>query len=214
MIQNKHSRSKDYDEFSKLYRPSHADFTYQKKYGIRDASGGGRQVTNKGFDFDSVQGESLFYKVLEEMGVKTQITDNDLTVIGTQNIKAIEIDMGGMPDAVQTLAVIACFAEGVTRITNIEHLAYKESNRIEDTAIELRKTGIQVETGKDYMLIYGGQPQAAEINTHEDHRMAMSMALLGIKTQGIKIVAPQVVEKSFPDYWEYLSRIGVESESL
>jgi 3-phosphoshikimate 1-carboxyvinyltransferase len=174
----------------------------------------GGQITINGFDFDSVQGESQFYKVLEKMGVKALIREHDLTIIANQQLNAIEIDMSEMPDAVQTLAVIACFASGSTRITNIKHLAYKESNRIEDTAHELRKTGIKVETGEDYMLIHGGNPLGAEISTHEDHRMAMSMALLGIKTPGIKIIDPQVVEKSFPDYWEYLSKVGIESRCL
>lgn len=176
----------------------------------------GGKVTIKGFDFDSVQGESRFYQVLTLMGVKVEKNelDNDLTVIGTDQLKAIEVDMGVMPDAVQTLAVIACFAKGTTKITNIANLAYKESNRIEDTATELRKAGINVDTGIDYLIIHGGKPKAAEISTHQDHRMAMSMALLGIKTVGIKIIEAEVVEKSFPDYWEKLSQIGVSSQLL
>ena len=171
----------------------------------------GQSITIRSFDFASVQGESGFYQVLEKMGAKVEVTETDLTISASEQLQGIDIDMGGMPDAVQTLAVVACFAQGQTKITNIAHLAYKESNRIEDTATELRKAGIKVETGSDYMIIQGGSPTATEINTHQDHRMAMSMALLGIKTNGIKIINAEVVEKSFPDYWRCLSSIGLQS---
>ena len=174
----------------------------------------GGTVTIKNFDLNSVQGEAKFYQVLQTMGVKVEINGADLTIVGGGHLTAIEVDMGGMPDAVQTLAAVACYAEGTTKITNIAHLAYKESNRIEDTANEIRKTGIEVESGKDFLIIDGGKLSPAEINTHEDHRMAMSMALLGIKTAGIKILDAEVVEKSFPDYWDYLAKIGLNSQSF
>ncbi len=116
-----------------------------------------------------------------------------------------------MPDVVQTLAVMACFAKGKTQIKNIAHLAYKESNRIKDTATELLKAGIKVEYGDDYLMIEGGKPAAANIQTYDDHRMAMSMALLGAKTKGIKINHPEVVNKSFPNYWKLMSECGLGS---
>lgn len=169
------------------------------------------EITIEGFDFDSVQGESKFYLVLESMGVDIKSNNDELTICGTGELNGVTVDMGDMPDAVQTLAAVACFAKGETRINNIAHLAYKESNRIEDTANEIRKTGIQVETGSDYLVIHGGQPHAAEINTHEDHRMAMSMALLGINTQGIKVLNAEVVEKSFPTYWDCLAQVGINN---
>jgi len=177
------------------------------------AIAGGR-VTIEGFDFDSVQGESEFSQVLEAMGAKVERNNNQLTIVSNAELNAIEVDMGNMPDAVQTLAVVACFAKGTTRITNIAHLAYKESNRIEDTATELRKVGIKVKSGIDFLEIVGGKTEAAVINTHDDHRMAMSMALLGIRTSGIKILDAQVVEKSFPEYWGYLTQIGLKSKAI
>ncbi|MET1253638.1 3-phosphoshikimate 1-carboxyvinyltransferase [Aliikangiella maris] len=177
------------------------------------AISGGR-VTIADFDFDSVQGEARFYQVLEQMGVTVTRLGNDLLISGPQQLKGIEVDMGDMPDAVQTLAAVACYTDGVTKITNIAHLAYKESNRIEDTAHELRKAGVRVDSGKDYLTIYGGSPHAATFETHEDHRMAMSLALLGIKTPGIQINNAQVVEKSFPEYWQYLTAIGIDVNTL
>jgi 3-phosphoshikimate 1-carboxyvinyltransferase len=171
----------------------------------------GGHLTIREFDFDSVQGEVDFYKVLEKMGVKFERAGNDLVISSTGRLSAVEVDMGEMPDVVQTLAVVACYATGKTRITNIEHLAYKESNRIIDTANEIAKTGIVVNYGKDFIEVEGGKPKAATINTYEDHRMAMSMALLGSKTAGVKILDADVVTKSFPDYWRLMSQVGLES---
>lgn len=171
----------------------------------------GGQVRVEHFDFDSVQGESEFFRVLELMGAQVARHDNDLILKASGDIHGIEVDMGAMPDAVQTLAAVACYAKGKTRITNIGHLAYKESNRILDTASEIRKTGIRVETGADFMVIEGGQPKAAVIETHDDHRMAMSLALLGIRVEGMEIQNAEVVAKSFPGYWQQMAALGFNS---
>jgi len=171
-----------------------------------------QKVRIKNYDFDSVQGEAQFYQVLEQMGVGVNREANDLLIDGRCNLYGVEVDLSNMPDVAQTLAVIACFADGVTRITNVEHLAYKESNRIVDTANELRKAGIQVEYGSDYLNVHGGKPQAASLETHDDHRMAMSLALLGIKTEGIVINNHEVVSKSFPTYWDLLDSVGIQSK--
>ncbi len=173
----------------------------------------GGQIEIDSFDFDSLQGESKFYHVLKKMGMKFERQGSTLVVISDSQLQAIDVDMGEMPDVVQTLAVMACFAQGTTVIRNIAHLAYKESNRIKDTATELMKTGIQVEFGEDFLQITGGKPHAALIETYDDHRMAMSMALLGAKTEGIVIADPDVVNKSFPTYWQQMALCGLQSES-
>ncbi len=157
---------------------------------------------------NSLQGEAQFATVLEQMGCKIWQDDQGYHCQGPEKLKAVTVDMGDMPDVVQTLAVVAMFAEGNSHVTNIENLAYKESNRIEDTATEIRKTGINVVTGKDFLTIQGGKPKAAILDTHDDHRMAMSLALMSIKTEGIQIREPEVVAKSFPDYWQYLEKLG------
>lgn len=181
-------------------------------YFMAAAAIAGGEITIQNFDFDCLQGEAKFFQVLEKMGVVVSRSQNDLMVNSQGDLTAIEIDMHQMPDAVQTLAAVACFAKGVTKIYNIENLAYKESNRIKDTAREIAKTGIQVQTSKDLLIIHGGKPQAAAIDTYDDHRMAMSMALLGIKVPGITIRQAQVVNKSFPTFWDCLSSIGVKNK--
>ncbi len=160
------------------------------------------------FPENSLQGEAQFATVLEQMGCKIWHDEQGYHCQGPEKLKAVTVDMGDMPDVVQTLAVVAMFAEGNTHVSNIENLAYKESNRIEDTATEIRKTGIEVVTGIDFLTIKGGKPEAAILDTHDDHRMAMSLALMSIKTKGIQIRKPEVVAKSFPDYWQYLEKLG------
>jgi len=172
----------------------------------------GQTIRIEAFDHHSIQGEAQFYKVLEKMGVQFEMDDTSLTIISNGDLKGIEVDMGEMPDVVQTLAVIASYATGKTLIKNIAHLAFKESDRIKDTATELQKAGIKVEVGDDYLLIEGGQPIATEIETYDDHRMAMSMALLGTKTDGIVIKDANVVNKSFPSYWNLLAQVGLQSK--
>jgi len=171
----------------------------------------GGQIEIQSFDHQSLQGESKFYTLLEQMGMSFEKTETSIIVSGNGHLKAIDVDMSEMPDVVQTLAVMACFASGTSKITNIAHLAYKESNRIKDTAAELKKTGIKVEFGDDFLKIEGGLPQSATIETYQDHRMAMSMALLGAKTHGITILDHSVVNKSFPNYWEKMRQCGLDS---
>jgi len=172
----------------------------------------GGEIRIESFDHHSLQGESKFYQVLEKMGMSFEKNESSLLVKGNGQLNAIDVDMAEMPDVVQTLAVMACFAKGKTTIRNIAHLAYKESNRIKDTATELQKTGIAVRYGEDFLEIEGGVPSHAIIETYDDHRMAMSLSLLGAKTKGIKIIDPDVVNKSFPTYWSQMALCGLQSE--
>jgi len=174
----------------------------------------GGKIEIDSFDHHSLQGESKFYQVLEKMGMSFEKKGDSLIVSGSGSLQAIEVDMSEMPDVVQTLAVMACFANGTTLIKNIAHLAYKESNRIKDTATELIKTGIKIEFGEDFLKIEGGVPHSATIETYDDHRMAMSMALLGCKTEGITILEHKVVNKSFPKYWDMMKSCGLDSKIL
>jgi 3-phosphoshikimate 1-carboxyvinyltransferase len=111
--------------------------------------------------------------------------------------------MNNMPDAVQTLAVIALFAKGETVIEGIGNLRIKETNRIEALANELGRLGAEVEAGEDFLIIKPGEYQGAEIETYNDHRMAMSFAVAGLKIPGVKIKNPKCVEKSFPDFFDH-----------
>ncbi len=169
------------------------------------------------FDSQCVQGETKFYQVLQKLGMKFSNKAEGLLVTPSQSkLTGGHFDMGAMPDVVQTLAVLATQAGEPIVMENIAHLAFKESNRIEDTATELRKLGVSVETSKDSLKVFpcldiSGVEQVIE--THDDHRMAMSMALLTLVTGQLTINHAQVVAKSFPDYWEYLQQLGVTVKS-
>ena len=110
--------------------------------------------------------------------------------------------MNNMPDAVQTLAVIALFAKGETVIQGISNLRIKETDRISALANELSRLGAKVETGEDFLIIRPGDYKGAEIETYNDHRMAMSFAVAGLKITGTRIKNPKCVEKSFADFFK------------
>ncbi len=162
----------------------------------------------------SAQGDVRFADILEKMGC--QVTKNEtgkwIEVTGTTNLHGISIDMNANPDTVQTLAVIAAYAQGKTHISSIHHLKVKETDRIEAPRKELEKMGITINTTDDSMTIIGGTIHGAEIETYGDHRMAMAFAVAGAKTAGIIIKNPAVVSKSFPTFWEVLKTIGITYE--
>ncbi|HSW47727.1 MAG TPA: 3-phosphoshikimate 1-carboxyvinyltransferase [Candidatus Saccharimonadales bacterium] len=163
---------------------------------------------------NSRQGDIKFVDVLEEMGCKINknTEENWIEVEGSRELKSTNADMNDTPDLVPTLAVVAAFAKGQTIITNIAHAKIKETDRIEAPKNELLKMGIIAESTDSSLIINGGSPLGSEIETYSDHRMAMSFAVAGTKIAGISINNPDVVNKSFPDFWKKLEEIGVKIE--
>ncbi len=166
------------------------------------------KVRLENFRSASVQGDKRFLDVLERMGCRVFRGDSWAEVHGKE-LHGIEVDMNAMPDVVPTLAVTAAFAKGKTIIQNIGHLRLKESDRIRALAGELVKMGIQVEEGKDYLEIERGEPHGAEIETYNDHRLAMSFAIAGLAVPGVKIKGEQCVDKSFPEFWKTFGRLYI-----
>ncbi len=154
-----------------------------------------------GVSKDSVQGDVRLVNLLAKMGCTVNETPDGIAVTGNP-LSAIEADMADMPDMVPTLAVVAAFAEGTTVIRNVAHLKVKESDRLSAVTTELGKMGIEAKTAKDALVITGGKPHAATIDTYDDHRIAMSFALAGLKVPGICIRDEHCVRKSFPNFWE------------
>jgi len=166
----------------------------------------GGRVTIANLDLESVQGDIDFLSVLARMGCHLTSSLEGLTVEGGP-LRGIHMDMSAMPDLVPTLAVLAAFAEGGTVISGVAHLRHKESNRLAAVVTELRKMGVTAEEIPDGLRIVGGTPQGAEIETYDDHRLAMSFAVAGLKAKGTVIRDPDCVAKSFPDFWEYFENI-------
>lgn len=165
------------------------------------------RVTITNLSLESSQGDAAFPRVLQQMGCILESTPGGLTVQGGK-LQGVQVDMATMPDLVPTLAVLAAWAEGETVITGVAHLRHKESDRLAAAATELKKMGVAVRETPDGLIITGGRPHGAAIETYEDHRIAMSFAVAGLKVPGIAILNPDCVAKSFPDFWQFFDRLG------
>jgi 3-phosphoshikimate 1-carboxyvinyltransferase len=168
----------------------------------------GGSVTVEGLGTTSMQGDMDFVQVLAHMGCKVEISDRSTTVIGGP-LRGLDIDMNAISDTVMTLAVVGLFAEGATRIRNVAHIRHKETDRISAVATELRKFGAEVVEHYDGLTIIppsGRQFKPAEVATYDDHRMAMSFALAGLKVPGTVILDPACVNKTYPGFWADLNK--------
>jgi 3-phosphoshikimate 1-carboxyvinyltransferase len=156
----------------------------------------------------SLQGDIGFLSLLETLGCSVIWEKNRVELAGRELHGGDRVfDLGDMPDMVPTLAVLAALRPGRTVIENVAHLRLKESDRLSALATELGKTGIPVEERKDGLIITGGQPHGAEIETYNDHRIAMSFAVLGLAVPGMSIRNPACVSKSFPGFWGELEKL-------
>ncbi|MCC7473794.1 MAG: 3-phosphoshikimate 1-carboxyvinyltransferase [Pirellulales bacterium] len=166
----------------------------------------GGEVTVEGLSANSLQGDVAFVECLERMGCEVRRESDAMTVVGGP-LTGIEVDMNAISDTVQTLAVVALFAAGPTTIRNVGHIRHKETDRLAAVASELRKLGGEVEEWPDGLRIAPGRPRGATIETYNDHRMAMSFALAGLRIAGVQIANPRCVEKTFPRFFEELRQI-------
>ncbi|MDR3426242.1 3-phosphoshikimate 1-carboxyvinyltransferase [Silvimonas sp.] len=173
---------------------------------------GGGVVRVEGVGSESIQGDKRFAEVLELMGAQITWAANHIEAapaIGGK-LKALDIDLNHIPDAAMTIAVAALFAEGTTTIRNIESWRVKETDRLSAMATELRKIGAAVEEGQDYIRV---TPPAmfipnAQIDTYDDHRMAMCFSLVALGGVPVRINDPKCTAKTFPTYFEELARIN------
>jgi len=176
----------------------------------------GSTIRVKNINPGSSQGDIKFPDLLMRMGceVVKNASERWIEVTGARALGGITQDMASMPDTAQTLAVVASFARGATTLTGLSTLQIKETKRLTALNRELEKMGISSEIGDDRITIEGGNPQGALIETYGDHRMAMAFAVAGTRAQGVRIKEAQVVSKSFPEFWEILNRLGVETKEV
>lgn len=167
------------------------------------AIAGGR-VSVSGIREGSIQADFKILGLLERMGCRVERHGDTVTVIGSDKPLASlgRIDMNDFPDAVLAYAVVSLFADGPTTITNVANLRIKETDRLAALETELRKLGARAETGPDWLRIIPGPMRGAEIETYDDHRMAMSFALAGLRVPGVVILDPGCVSKTWPGYFE------------
>jgi 3-phosphoshikimate 1-carboxyvinyltransferase len=168
----------------------------------------GGLVTVEGLGTASVQGDLAFVDVLEEMGCVV-VREPNRTIVTGSLLRGADVDMNALSDTVMTLAVVALFANGPSRIRNVAHIRHKESDRIAALATELRKLGAQVDEFPDGLAIDPPpkeQLRGASIATYQDHRMAMAFALAGLRIPGVTILDPGCVAKTYPDFWVDLQK--------
>jgi 3-phosphoshikimate 1-carboxyvinyltransferase len=193
------------------YQPRHfsveADVS-NASYFLAGAAVTGGTVVIEGIDpFSTRQGDIRFLDVLEEMGCNVKKEKDRVRVRGDA-LFGIEADMSTMPDMVPTLAAVALFAEGTTIIRNVPHLRHKESDRLRAVRLEWERLGGKIEELSDGLIIHGGGHLSGTLmDPHDDHRLAMSLAVVGLRVPGIKIKDEDCVKKSSPQFWELWDRL-------
>ncbi|MDR1962527.1 MAG: 3-phosphoshikimate 1-carboxyvinyltransferase [Planctomycetaceae bacterium] len=174
----------------------------------------GGSVTVTGLSRQSLQGDVMFVDCLEKMGCDVKWNDHSITVsrpVG-KPLRGISVDMNSLSDTAQTLAAVALFAENPTEMTNMEHVRFKETDRITDLAAELRRFGAVVEEKQDGLrIIPPAKLLPATVETYDDHRMAMSFAVVGLKVPGVVICNPECTQKTFPDFFKLLDSMRNEA---
>lgn len=168
----------------------------------------GGEITVHGVGKLSVQGDKHFADVLEKMGAKVTWADESITVAANA-LTAIDMDMNHIPDAAMTIATTALFAKGTTTIRNIYNWRVKETDRLTAMATELRKVGAEVIEGEDYISITPPESlKHAEIDTYDDHRIAMCFSLVALSDTPVTINDPKCTAKTFPDYFDKLAQVS------
>lgn len=178
----------------------------------------GGRVKIEGLSLKSSQPDVVVARKLERMGCSVEDHDGGLVIDATgQELKPIETNMAAAPDGALALAVACLYADGTSRIEGLQSLQFKESNRLQALTQELRRIGGEVTIEGESLVIVGGKPGSGTIDSHGDHRIAMSVALVGLTGEGVEIEHPEVVEKTWPGYWSMLEGLVdsvSESESL
>lgn len=207
------SQSRDFQEFRipgrQLYKGCHYQIEPDASaasyfWGAAAVSGG--KVTVKGLQPDALQGDVAFVNCLKQMGCEVTSSAEGITVVG-KPLRGIDIDMNAISDTVQTLAVVALFADGPTTMRGVGHIRHKETDRIGDLARELRKLGAQVDEWEDGLRVHPAPLHGATLETYNDHRMAMSFSLAGLRVPDVVILNPGCTAKTYPGYFDDLSRL-------
>jgi 3-phosphoshikimate 1-carboxyvinyltransferase len=177
-------------------------------YGFAAAAITGGRVTTPHLPRTSIQPDLGFLDALARMGCTVERGADAVSVAGPTRLRGIRVDANPWPDAALALAVVALFADGPTEIVNVPNLRIKETDRLAALERELAKLGARATAGPDWLRVEPGPPRGAEIDTYDDHRMAMSFALAGLRIPGVAIRDPGCVRKTWPAFFEALASWG------
>ncbi|MCU0881088.1 MAG: 3-phosphoshikimate 1-carboxyvinyltransferase [Hyphomonadaceae bacterium] len=171
----------------------------------------GGSVTVRGLSRASLQGDALFVDALAAMGARVEEGPDGMTVHGPERLHGATLDMNAISDTAPTLAAIAPFASSPVTITGVEHMRWKETDRVAAMTAELRKMGAKVEELRDGFVIAPSTLHSARVATYDDHRIAMSLAVTGLAGPGVEIEDPGCTAKTFPTFWTVLDGLRAAS---
>ncbi len=168
----------------------------------------GSRIKIENIKKDSIQGDKEILRITREMGGKIREGEDYIVVEGDE-LEGIEVDLSNTPDLLPTIVALACKAKGRTVIRNVEHARFKESDRIANCAREFSKFGVKIKELRDGLIIEGRKKlKGATVDSHNDHRLAMSLAAVGLAAEGeTRIIGAECAKVSFPEYFEVLSKI-------
>ena len=167
----------------------------------------GGEVTVRGLRREALQGDVAFLSVLEQMGCLASEDARGITVKGHGVLHGVTVDMRHFSDTFMTVAACAVFATTPTTLTGLAHTRLQESDRVAAMAEGLTKLGIEAETTDDSITIHPGPPHGALVLGHNDHRIAMSLSLIGLKVKGVKVMGAECVSKTCPQYFEMMAQL-------
>ena len=172
----------------------------------------GSEIVLEGLDFNDVQGDSEVVNILQEMGASVKIDKTLLTIKGGQ-LKGGTFDLNGIPDALPSLAVAACFAEGETRLVNVAQARLKETDRISVMCAELSKLGARIRELPDGLVINGGALKGGKVHGYGDHRVVMALSVAGLATDGqLEVDTAESSAITFPGFFDLMKSIGANIE--
>lgn len=183
-------------------------------YFFAAAAASGGRVALRGTSLRSLQGDAQFVRVLERMGARVEEIGGAIVVAGPQKLRGIDVDMNAISDTAPTLAAIAPFADAPVRITGVEHMRWKETDRIAAMTTELRRLGARVDEAPDGMTVHPGPLRRARVATYDDHRMAMSLAIAGALGDGAVVEDPACTSKTFATFWDVLADLSRQSKAM
>lgn len=165
------------------------------------------RVRVEGLGSASLQGDVVFAELLGRMGARVEVGTDHVEVEGRGALHGIEVDMADLSDTAQTLAAVAAFADSPTVVSGIGFIRGKETDRIAAVVAELRRLGVDASEDADGFTIAPARPHGGTVRTYDDHRMAMSMALVGLRVPGVRIEDPGCVAKTYPEFWDDLEAL-------
>jgi len=170
------------------------------------------KVTINNLDYQAVQGDRAILMILKEMGVEGKVCPDSIEITGTGTpLKPINVDVKNIPDLVPVIAVLACYAEGTSKITGARRLRLKESDRLLTVSEELGKMGAKITITEDSMTIQGAPLRGADIDPHNDHRIAMAAAVAALGAEGkTTIQHAECVRKSYPQFYLHIKQLGAD----